>query len=318
MIAEVYRGEKQDKVQIGDSFGRWTVVGAYITDKRNERKWLCRCECGRERYVLERSLLYGASLSCGCIRREDRASNRDLTGRRFGELTVVKPVRMEDRRFGVHWQCRCSCGNIADFTETALLSGRQQHCGCQTGKQPAWRDISGQRFDRLTALFPLKADARGSKIWRCRCDCGNEVDVPYNTLLYCNTRSCGCKKKEHDQILGDSISRIAGTSINHLRSKKVPVNSSTGVKGVYKNKGKYIARIVFQKKQYWLGAFDSLEEAADARHEAEQIINDQVVAFYEKWKRRAEADPEWAENNPVRIEVDRSGSGLNLILLPRM
>lgn len=49
-------------------FGKLTVLGAYTTftntRKRNERKWLCRCDCGTEKYILERSLLSGAMLRC--------------------------------------------------------------------------------------------------------------------------------------------------------------------------------------------------------------------------------------------------------------
>ena len=58
------------KFKAGDRIGRWTVLGEYELTGRNERKWLCRCDCGTERYVLERSLLYGGSESCGCLRKE--------------------------------------------------------------------------------------------------------------------------------------------------------------------------------------------------------------------------------------------------------
>jgi len=60
--------------------------------------------------------------------------------------------------------------------------------------------------------------------------------IPYNTLLYGNTRSCGCKKRESDQKLSGRVSRVAGTSIDHLKSKKIPTNNTTGVKGVYQDK----------------------------------------------------------------------------------
>jgi hypothetical protein len=63
-------------MQAGDIFGRWTVVEFAGTrtfpsslDKQ-WRLWLCRCDCGTERVVLERSLLGGTSKSCGCYNRE--------------------------------------------------------------------------------------------------------------------------------------------------------------------------------------------------------------------------------------------------------
>lgn len=45
----------------GRTFCRWTVLDDHIKMARSERKWLCRCDCGTERYVLERSLKHGGS-----------------------------------------------------------------------------------------------------------------------------------------------------------------------------------------------------------------------------------------------------------------
>ena len=41
---------------------------------------------------------------------------------------------------------------------------------------------------------------------------------------------------------------VDGTSIDAIRSKKVPKDNTTGYKGVYLIRGKYVAKIVFQKK----------------------------------------------------------------------
>ena len=49
----------------------------------------------------------------------------------------------------------------------------QRGCGMRA------KDLTGQRFGRLTALYPTnRRDYKGSVIWHCRCDCGNETDVP--------------------------------------------------------------------------------------------------------------------------------------------
>lgn len=46
------------------------------------------------------------------------------------------------------------------------------------------RDLSGQKFGRLTALYPAeKRDKRGSVYWHCKCECGNEVDVSLSGLV---------------------------------------------------------------------------------------------------------------------------------------
>ncbi len=177
-------------------------------------------------------------------------------------------------------------------------------------RKPAKSDITGKRFNRLTALYPTdKRDIKGSVIWHCRCDCGKEVDYSYNELLYTNIKSCGCQKEEHNMALRTFLTHVDGTSIDALKSDRVPSNNTTGVKGVYKIRGKYVAKIVFKKKQYILGQFDTLALAAEARKKAEQVIRESVVDYYEKWIRAASRDPMWAEANPIKIFAAKGTDG---------
>ena len=87
------------KVNEGMQFGRWTVLGDSIRTTRGETKWLCRCDCGTERYVLERSLIHGGSTSCGCRRKENaaEANNHRLEGQTFGELTVLHRAEQQKK-----------------------------------------------------------------------------------------------------------------------------------------------------------------------------------------------------------------------------
>jgi len=171
-------------------------------------------------------------------------------------------------------------------------------------------DITGQRFGKLTVLHPTdKRTGQGSVVWHCRCDCGNEVYASYNTLRYTRKFSCGCVRKEYDQKLKNHLTHVAGTSIDMLKSKKTPADNTTGCRGVYWIRGRYVAKIVFQKKAYYLGTFDVYEDAVSARKEAEMLLYDEVAAFYERWKARADQDRAWAEENPVQIEVERDPYG---------
>lgn len=118
--------------------------------------------------------------------------------------------------------------------------------------------------------------------------------------------------------LKELLPHVDGTSICHLRSKKTPKNNTTGVRGVYLIRGRYVAKIVFQKKQYLLGTYDKLEDAADARREAEAVLNDQVATFYDRWADKAKEDREWADANPISISVERINGELRVELLPRL
>lgn len=56
-------------------------------------------------------------------------------------------------------------------------------------------NLQGQRFGKLLVL---NEDGRyGTNVlWRCRCDCGNEVRVRANSLMSGNTTTCGCGRIE--------------------------------------------------------------------------------------------------------------------------
>jgi hypothetical protein len=56
----------------------------------------------------------------------------------------------------------------------------------------ARKDLTGQVFGRLTVIECSYINARRNLVWRCRCECGGETEVPGSTLTSGNTRSCGC------------------------------------------------------------------------------------------------------------------------------
>ena len=57
----------------------------------------------------------------------------DITGKRYGHLTVVKRVGHHIRKSGrkdALWECLCDCGNIKNITTPNLKSGCTISCGC--------------------------------------------------------------------------------------------------------------------------------------------------------------------------------------------
>lgn len=101
-----------------------------------------------------------------------------------------------------------------------------------------------------------------------------------------------------------------------LKSKKIPTDNTTGYKGVYRIRGKYVAKIVFQKKQYFLGTYEKIEDAAKARKAAEEVLFNGFAEYYRKWKKCADADPEWAVRNPIQVIVNQVDKKLNVTMLP--
>lgn len=301
----------------GKTFGRWTVQSKWKQDKKGAVMWKCLCECGTERFVLARSLKSGSSTSCGCQNREIQRTP-DLTGRQFGDLKAVRRVKRENSS-AAFWLCECTCGNTEYVTKAPyLLSGKRTHCGCRTRKDTTKKDITGRTFHSLTALYETdRRDHNGSVIWHCRCECGRELDVSYNTLLYSSMISCGCKKQEFNQKLSGYLTHVADTSVDLLRSRNRPVRSATGVRGVYLVRGTYRAEIIFQRTTYRLGTYKTLNEAAKIRKQAEELLHDSFLKFYGNWKAQADANPEWAKENPISVFVRKKGqSDFEVSFLP--
>ncbi len=108
----------------GRRFGRLIVL-AYAGKRDGMHRWRCLCDCGRETVVGQTPLLSGRTKSCGCL---GRPEVKDLTGRRFGRLTVTAYAGKEG---GVHrWRCICDCGEETVVSHSMLLSSKTKSCGC--------------------------------------------------------------------------------------------------------------------------------------------------------------------------------------------
>lgn len=72
---------ERKEVVIGQKYGRMLVIGYGTTTKNRFKKWLCRCDCGKEKEAYEYSLKNGTTLSCGCLHKERFSHARhNLTG----------------------------------------------------------------------------------------------------------------------------------------------------------------------------------------------------------------------------------------------
>ena len=57
----------------------------------------------------------------------------DLTGQRYGRLTVVAPAENVGGRTA--WLCRCDCGKETIVKSHHLRSGHTRSCGCKKGNR---------------------------------------------------------------------------------------------------------------------------------------------------------------------------------------
>ena len=296
----------------GMRFGHLTVVEKTENLQNRYYTWRCRCDCGNEVEVNTKHLTRGTVYSCGCVPKNYARRGRkaeDLTGLRFGNLTALSRVSSENGR--TKWLCRCLCGNQVVVSSRDLKVGHTKSCGCYRIQtlQNRKADIRGQTFGRLTALFPTDTrDEKGSVVWRCRCECGREVETTQDHLVSGHYKSCGCLKKEVQSAINTQLTFVDGTCIEWLKNRKSRRDNTSGHCGVYRNKnGTWKAMIGLQKQRYHIGTYKTYEEAVLARKEAERLLHEGFVKAYQEWKDKAESaeDPEWERSHPFVFRVEK-------------
>ena len=132
----------------------------------------------------------------------------DLTGKRFGKLTVMYRAADYIQPSGQHkrmWHCVCDCGNECEVRAADLKTGNTTSCGCfqqfSRGKAQ-FEDLTGKKFGRLTVIERAEdhvtPKGQHQRRWLCKCSCGMEK-VFYATQLKTGTNSCGCLKEERKE-----------------------------------------------------------------------------------------------------------------------
>lgn len=135
-------------------------------------------------------------------------------------------------------------------------------------------NIAGQVFGRLTALFKLDEKHKtGQTLWRCVCQCGNEVDVPVSRLVKGNKKSCGC--------LVVDTARLTSTKHGMRNTKLYSIWES------------------MRKRCY------------DVNHDSYEHYGKSGITVFEEWNNNSSSFFKWAESNGYRdgLSLDRICNG---------
>lgn len=201
-------------------------------------------------------------------------------GDRFGRWTVIGPSKKTDKSQNKYFLCKCDCGTARDIAGYMLASGRSKSCGCVRTK-----DMTGEKVGHLTFLKVARIGEGGRRIWLCQCDCGNYVEKTINQAKY--SPSCGCARecaaRETLKKNGKKLRRIEGTCIDSFH-QNLSKNNKSGIKGVSwdKKRQKWAAQITFKRKVYNLGRYDTKEDAAKARQDAEKKFFGEFEKYYQE------------------------------------
>lgn len=159
----------------------------------------------------------------------------NLTGQKFGRLTVLEPTNEKTKDGRRIWKCQCDCGNIKFTSCQNLKRGHCTSCGCKNKEQITTLgrsralDITNKRFGKLVAIKRAanQLSYSNSISWLCQCDCGNQIIATVSSLNSGNTTSCGCYHKSEGEELIKQI----------LTNENIKFETESYIKDLKSNKG---------------------------------------------------------------------------------
>lgn len=119
---------------INEKINHWTILN-FIKD---ERKFLCKCDCGTIKTVNPYNIINNQSKDCGCGRKISVGNLNaidSLVGNVYGKLTVLEEVGKNDNHKTI-CKCLCECGNIVNVLSNSLRTEHTISCGCVKSQMP--------------------------------------------------------------------------------------------------------------------------------------------------------------------------------------
>ena len=220
----------------------------------------------------------------------------DLTGKRFGRLTVVERVSPKGTKH-IKYKCLCDCGNYCEVTADCLRYGDTISCGCfrkevtsclnkQRSKKISYKHISdyvvgddgsGHQFKIDKESYPKISKyhwiyAEGYWVRSVRNKDGSYSNQRMHHFLMPNvSENTIIDHANMDKSDNRKCNlRVADYSLNGANCGLRSTNKS-GIVGVWYNKKseKWCAGITVKGKSIWLGQSTNKEEAILARLKGE-------------------------------------------------
>ena len=217
-----------------------------------------------------------------------------LIGQKFGNLTVESFYGYNKYKC-ILYNCKCDCGKSCIVSYTDLTTGRKDNCGCKTKEKMRKAKEKFNKYD-LSHECGIGWTTNNNNIFYFDLEDYDKIKnycwIEHDGYLEANPKN-GKKTnlKFHRLILkakgyNEKVDHINHNTLDNRKSNlrictnqqnsfnhKVHSNSSTGYSGItyIKERNKYRARIFINKKGIHLGYFENLEDAIQARRNAEKI-----------------------------------------------
>lgn len=213
--------------------------------------------------------------------------NIDLTGKKYGKLTVLR--KSDKKGKNSYWICRCDCGVEKEICATALKHG-QKSCGCAAFDFIEEKRIRNEyTVDENNVVHVVLRT--GDEML---CDLDDWEELKRLTWTkdahgYATTCDRGKRKKFHIEVKGKKEGYVIDhadrnklnnqkcnlrflTSKGNAMNMSLSKNNTSGITGVCKNRSgkRWVARLYIDGKNLYFGTYDTKEEAGIARKNAEE------------------------------------------------
>lgn len=186
-------------------------------------KWLCQCDCGNMVVVIAAALKNGNTKSCGCLQKESVTNRwekyrqeKNVIGTKFGRLTTMEFVGIDNQEAMYRFQCDCGQDIVRSFH--SVSSGNTSSCGCLSNdlRNVTKYNLIGEKFGTLTVTAYAGINKHSGTDYLCLCDCGKYTIVSRNSLIEGAVKTCGCVKS-----IGESnIQKILDDAKIQYKSQK--------------------------------------------------------------------------------------------------
>lgn len=170
-------------------------------DKSGNVTWKCKCECGNTKIQSLRTLVRAdRHHSCGnCKIPKRRSKCLDIPiGTKINYLTVLG--KAVEKGCYTTYNCKCVCGRTTQITAVGLLYHDRKSCGCFYQNLT---DLTGMRFNMLTAVERIHLNTQTGYPWKWLCDCGGTVVEESAKVIRGFRKNCGCTRKK--DIIGEKF-----------------------------------------------------------------------------------------------------------------
>lgn len=228
---------------------------------------------------------------------------KDLTGKKFSKLTVIKQAKSHLTPSGqtkICWECVCDCGNpdIVIIQSGKLINGHTKSCGClqkesiakfnKTKKKYNTYDLSGEYGIGYSSNTnePFYFDLDDFDKIKGYCWCVSILLCGYKVLLTASDNKTikmyelivdyegNTDHKDRNTLNNRKENLRSATKSQNCMNRSKQKNNTSGIIGVTYNKNlnKWRARINIDRKETVIDDYNKFEDAVSARLLAEKNI----------------------------------------------